>query len=96
MMINKRLIQAIYQNGPVLKYVRLLIKNSDLSEFEKLLINCQFLIGLTIITNYKDDFSWDNLFKILIRSSPSSLFKFQFYYYGRKLNSIIGGVENPC
>jgi hypothetical protein len=75
---NKRLIQAIYQNCPNLKYLELLIRNCNISEFEKLLINCNYLEGLYIIINDSD---WEKLFEVLIRSSPSSLFKFKFYFY---------------
>jgi hypothetical protein len=73
---NKRLIQAIYQNCPNLKYLKLLIRNRNISEFEKLLVNCEYLDGLYIII---DDIDWAKLFEILTRSSPISLFKFKFY-----------------
>ncbi|RIA80295.1 hypothetical protein C1645_838951 [Glomus cerebriforme] len=36
---NKRIIQAIYQNCPNLKYLKLLIRNSNIVELEQLLIN---------------------------------------------------------
>src|SRR5581483_4017309 len=39
----ERLIQAIYQNCPSLRYLRLSIFNENITEFENLLINCQFL-----------------------------------------------------
>ncbi|GBC03278.1 hypothetical protein RclHR1_05050003 [Rhizophagus clarus] len=74
---NKRLIQAIYQNCPNLNYLELLIMNSNISEFEKLLIKCKYLDGLFIITY---NINWVDLFKILTRSSPSSLYKFKFYF----------------
>jgi hypothetical protein len=74
---NKRLIQAIYQNCPNLKYLELSIGNS-ISEFEKLLINCKYLDGLYI---FVEDTDWERLFEVLIRSSPTSLFKFKFYFY---------------
>jgi hypothetical protein len=74
---NKRLIQAIYQNCPKLKYLELSIGNS-ISEFEKLLINCKYLDGLYIIM---EDTDWEGLFEVLTRSSPTSLFKFKFYFY---------------
>ena len=49
-----------------------------------MLINCQCLDGL-VITNYISIFSdsyldWDNLFNILVKSSPTSLFKFKFHF----------------
>ncbi|GBB88054.1 hypothetical protein RclHR1_01460004 [Rhizophagus clarus] len=77
---NKRLIQAIYQNCPNLKYLELLIRNNNISEFEKLLIKCKYLDGLFIlITDDTDD--WTDLFEVLTRSSPSGLYKFKFYFY---------------
>ncbi|GBC30733.1 uncharacterized protein OCT59_015881 [Rhizophagus irregularis] len=75
---NKRLIRAIYQNCPNLKYLKLLIKDSNIWELEKLLINCKYLDGLFIMT--EDHIDWVELFKILTRSSPTSLFKFKFYF----------------
>jgi hypothetical protein len=74
---NKRLIRAIYQNCPNLKYLKLLIRNSNISEFEKLLINCKYLDGLYIIMDNTD---CERLIEILTRSSPTSLFKFKFYF----------------
>ena len=44
---------------------------------EKLLINCQCLDGLVIGFNM---YNWNNLFKILTRSSPTGLFKFKFSF----------------
>ncbi|GBB91256.1 hypothetical protein RclHR1_18400005 [Rhizophagus clarus] len=81
---NKRLIQAIYQNCPNLNYLELLIRNSNISEFEKLLIKCKYLDGLFIIIDNTD---WDDLFKILARSSPSGLYKFKFYFSDETPNS---------
>jgi hypothetical protein len=74
---NKRLIQAIYQKCPNLKYLKLLIRISNISKFEKLLVNCKYLDGLYIVI---DDTNWAKLFEILTRSSPISLFKFKFYF----------------
>jgi hypothetical protein len=74
---NKRLIRAIYQNCPNLKYLKLLIRNSNISEFEKLLINCKYVDGLYIDMENTD---YERLFEILTRSSPTSLFKFIFYF----------------
>ncbi|RIA92252.1 hypothetical protein C1645_820935 [Glomus cerebriforme] len=83
---NKRIIQTIYQNCPNLKYLKLLFRNSNNLELEKLLINCQYLSGLyIIINNMEDEFDWDYLFKILTKSSPISLFKFKFSIYSDKL-----------
>src|SRR5207249_263488 len=71
--------QAIYLNCPNLRYLKLLIKNSNFSELEKLLINCQYLNGLCILFNDKE-IDFDYLFKILTKSSPASLFRFKIYF----------------
>ena len=58
------------------------IRNRNILEFENLLNNCQYLSGLLIIIIGRTDtdvFDWDNLFEILTKSSPTSLFKFKFY-----------------
>jgi hypothetical protein len=80
---SKTFIQAIYQNCPNLIHLKLILNNDlDLiiSEFESLLINCQFLNELIIIGmhNNNEIFSWDKLFKVLVKSSPISLLKFKF------------------
>ncbi|GBB88703.1 hypothetical protein RclHR1_15270004 [Rhizophagus clarus] len=80
-MNNKKIIQAIYQNCPNLKYLKLLFRNSNIIELENLLINCQHLVGLFVIGSTADVFDWDKLFETLTRSSPISLFKFKFYSY---------------
>ncbi|RIA92269.1 hypothetical protein C1645_874901 [Glomus cerebriforme] len=89
---NNRIIQAIYQNCSNLKYLKLSLRNNDIKEFENLLINCQYLDELFIPVNSMDDtFYWDNLFNILTKSSPTSLFKFKFSFkYNRaiKLESL--------
>src|SRR5581483_2990214 len=80
---NKRIIQAIYKNCSNLRYLKLPIRNDCISELEKLLINCQYLDGLFIFiynTTFLE-FSWDHLFEILAKSSPTSLFKFKFDFY---------------
>ncbi|CAG8687972.1 hypothetical protein GLOIN_2v1780470 [Rhizophagus irregularis DAOM 181602=DAOM 197198] len=84
---NRMLIKSIYQNCPLLRYLKLLIHNDIISELEMLLTNCQYLNGLVIII-LENGFDWNNLFKILIRSSPTSLFKFKFSSYGLKLESL--------
>ena len=76
---NKRIIQAIYQKCPNLKYLKLLFRKSSLLELENLLINCQNLNGLFIVVGEMID--WDDLFKVLAKSSPTSLFKFKFWFY---------------
>ncbi|RIA79727.1 hypothetical protein C1645_840068 [Glomus cerebriforme] len=87
---NKRIIQAIYQHCPNLRYLQLFVRNSNIREFEKLLIKCQYLKGLYIIIN-DISYDWNNLFEILAKSSPPSLFKFKFnlcYTYYIKLESL--------
>ncbi|RIA86744.1 hypothetical protein C1645_828810 [Glomus cerebriforme] len=87
---NKKIIQTIYQNCPNLKYLKLLLMNCNILELEKLLINCQYLDGLHISNTRDDIFNWDNLFEILTKSSPISLFKFKFnnYHTTPKLDSL--------
>ncbi|GES74654.1 hypothetical protein GLOIN_2v1777651 [Rhizophagus clarus] len=80
---NQRIIQVIYQNCPFLKYLKLKLINSNILELENLLINCHHLDGLFIITNNTTDsvFDWNNLFVILTKSTPITLFKFKFSFY---------------
>ncbi|GBB99244.1 hypothetical protein RclHR1_03460013 [Rhizophagus clarus] len=79
---NRRIIRTIYQNCPRLKYFCLPIRNDNISELKNLLINCQHLNGLVVpISNEDDYFDWDEMFKILTKSSPIGLFKFKFYFY---------------
>jgi hypothetical protein len=88
------IIQAIYQNCPNLKYLKLtLIANFNtlISEFESLLANCQLLDGLIleIDEDINNEFKWDEFFLILAKSSPINLFKFKFNFYNTiKLNDI--------
>ncbi|PKK74797.1 hypothetical protein RhiirC2_846555 [Rhizophagus irregularis] len=87
---NKILIQAIYHNCPNLIYLELLYRNENILDLEKLLINCQYLKRIDFnIYYYKESLfhvsfysyvKWDNLFNILAKSSPSSLFEFVFKY----------------
>ena len=76
---SQRIIQSIYQNCPNLRYFsfHLIFNDSNISEFEKLLINCQYLNGL-VIASYKP--GWDDVFKVLTKSSPTGLFKFKFRF----------------
>jgi hypothetical protein len=80
---NKKIIQAIYQNCPNLKYLKILVRNNNILELERLLISCQYLNGLYIIVSNIQDrmFQWNKLFEILTKSSPTSLFKFKFNSY---------------
>ncbi|GBB99917.1 hypothetical protein RclHR1_03680012 [Rhizophagus clarus] len=80
---NKRVLQAIYKNCPNLKYLKILLKNSNFVELNKLLINCKRLEGLYILENSQGDnefFDWEILFETLTKSSPSNLFKFKFQF----------------
>ncbi|GBB98585.1 hypothetical protein RclHR1_03270008 [Rhizophagus clarus] len=77
---NKRIIQAIYTNCPNLRYLKLMLRNKNIIELKNLLVNCQHLSGLFIISNMVDTFDWDNLFEILTETSPTSLFKFKFSF----------------
>ncbi|GES74754.1 hypothetical protein GLOIN_2v1881634 [Rhizophagus clarus] len=77
---NKKLIQAIYDKCPNIKYLKILVRNRNIPELEKLLTNCPHLnrLYLFIVDNQEHTFDWDKLFEILIRSSSTSLFKFAF------------------
>ncbi|RIA95088.1 hypothetical protein C1645_817206 [Glomus cerebriforme] len=77
---NKRIIQAIYQNCPYLEYLKLSLRNRNIIEFEKLLVNCKYLNEF-LIDRLTSEFDWDNLFKVLTKSSPNRLFKFKFYSF---------------
>src|SRR5438045_114498 len=72
---NKMLIQSIHQNCPNLKYLGMPFKNDCVSELEKLLTKCQCLDGLYIyhVSRVKET-DWSELFKILAKSSPKSLY----------------------
>ncbi|RGB43398.1 hypothetical protein C1646_680882, partial [Rhizophagus diaphanus] len=85
----KMLIQAIYQNCPNIRYLKLSFDIKILiPEFENLLISCQFLIGLIIHVRKDYKFRWGKLFRILAKSSPISLFKFKFYSKEFKLKDL--------
>jgi hypothetical protein len=73
-MNNKKIIQAIYQKCPKLEYLKLNLKSSNITEFEKILINCQYLNQLFIIVD--NLFEQQELFEILSKSSPTSLYNF--------------------
>jgi hypothetical protein len=81
----KLLIQAIHQNCPNIRYLKLSLgrdffdRNLLIPEFENLLINCQQLSGLIIKMCKGHEFSWDKFFLVLARSAPPGLFKFKFY-----------------
>ncbi|PKK73883.1 hypothetical protein RhiirC2_775475 [Rhizophagus irregularis] len=90
-----RLIQAIYQNCPNLRYLKTPIKNCNLPEFKRLLTNCQELNGLIIIDEKR--LNYEELFNILTESSPKSLFKFKFIFnkkFGNKLTSLKSIFDN--
>ncbi|PKC01687.1 hypothetical protein RhiirA5_426302 [Rhizophagus irregularis] len=75
---NKKLIQVIYQNCPNIKYLKLIISNCGILEFETLLIRCKYLKVLYLIID-DNQFDWNKLFEILSKSSSTSLFKFKLY-----------------
>ncbi|RIA92238.1 hypothetical protein C1645_820923 [Glomus cerebriforme] len=86
---NKKLIQVIYQNCPNLEYLKLVFRNSNILELENLLIKCQHLNELFFIISDLLTFNWETLFIILTKSSPISLFKFEFDFFELpKLNSL--------
>jgi hypothetical protein len=89
---NRIIIQAIYQNCPNLKYLKITFKNDNILELKNLLISCQQLSGLFIIIDNTDYFfDWNNMFKILINSSPIRLFKFKFWVENIPIN--LGSLE---
>ena len=73
--VNKRIFQGIYKNCPNLEYLKLLSKHSSSLELENLLISCQHLKGLFLIM-----FDYEDLFKVLTKSSPTGLFKFKLIF----------------
>jgi hypothetical protein len=89
---NKIIIKTIYQNCPKLKYLKLVLRNSSILELEKLLITCQYLDELYLF-DY-DEIDLNNLFKILAKSSPTSLFKFKFAFSQIDLDSLEIFFEN--
>ncbi|GBB98116.1 hypothetical protein RclHR1_03140015 [Rhizophagus clarus] len=75
-----RLTQAIHNNCPNLKFLRLaLFYTIDSSfEYKNLFTKCQFLEGL-IIDAHNSFFDWDKLFEVLSESTSVNLFKFKFF-----------------
>ena len=57
-----------------------MFRNCNILELEKLLNNCQYLKVLFILI-CDSEFDWNNLFEILAKSSPTTLFKFKFSFY---------------
>ncbi|GBC00710.1 hypothetical protein RclHR1_03950006 [Rhizophagus clarus] len=76
---NKRTIYAIYQNCPKLRNLKLSVRSRNILELENLLSNCVYLSELYIYNSTDIVFNWDNLFRILAKSSPTHLFRFKFY-----------------
>jgi hypothetical protein len=92
---HRRLIRAIYQNCPNLRYLYMPIKEQNIPEFEKLLINCQNLNGLVFMNELY--FDYKSLYEVLNRSSPISLYKFKFYFnrkFGPKFKSLKSFFDN--
>ncbi|RGB37226.1 hypothetical protein C1646_757181 [Rhizophagus diaphanus] len=87
---NKKIIQAICQSCLNLMHLELYYLDANVLELEKLLTRCQYLNKLVFHFSskffssnfFQDKFiiDWGNLFNILAASSPSSLFKFTFYF----------------
>jgi hypothetical protein len=88
----RSLIQTIYQNCPNLKYINVPIKDAVVTEFEKLLVNSQYLNGLVIEREF--DFNYKSIFEVLTRSSPPNLFKFKFSFEGMKLRLKLKSLES--
>ena len=69
---NKRIIQSIDRNCPNLKYLKIMVRNSNILELEKLLIKCKYLNVLYLLiyitpntNNTNSTIDWDNLFEML-------------------------------
>ncbi|PKY26394.1 hypothetical protein RhiirB3_441686 [Rhizophagus irregularis] len=78
---TKEIIQVICQNCPNLTHLEFYYKNCNVLDLEKLLIKCQYLKILGIYYIVEDEFmNWDNLFNILVTSSPLSLHKLKIIY----------------
>jgi hypothetical protein len=95
-------VQSIYQNCPNLRYLKLILFdesfNGKISDFEILLTNCNYLEGL-IVDNSRltVSFGLDNFYKILTKSSPTSLFKFKIkfsYYICHEKESLVTFFNN--
>ncbi|PKY61284.1 hypothetical protein RhiirA4_550909 [Rhizophagus irregularis] len=69
-------IQAIHQSCPYLKYLKLVITDGNVEEFEKILINCSYLSVLYIDAELI--YGWDVLLEILTKLSSANLFKLKF------------------
>jgi hypothetical protein len=88
-------VRSIYQNCPNLRYLKLTLFNElfdgEISDFETLLTNCKYLEGLIVdMCRLTLSFDMNNFYKILAKSSPTSLFKFKFSlgYFRRELESL--------
>ncbi|RIA84307.1 hypothetical protein C1645_832457 [Glomus cerebriforme] len=77
-----KLIQAIYQNCPNIKYLKIPLSNKCNLELENLLIKCQNLEGLYLILREE---KCEELLETLAKSSPNSLFKFKFQLHKHNL-----------
>ena len=80
------LAKAIYQNCPNLTYLQLVLNKNNFLELENLLINCQHLNGLVIkINDLLNICKWEDIFKMLTKSSPTGLYSFKFYWYSSEI-----------
>jgi hypothetical protein len=69
---KRELYRLFIQNVQISNILKL---NSNILEFENILIKCQYLDRLVIVGPFVCD--WKRFFEILARSSPTSLFKFK-------------------
>ncbi|GBB87260.1 hypothetical protein RclHR1_01370019 [Rhizophagus clarus] len=85
---NKIIIQSIYKKCPKLRYLKIQLRNENISDFEKILINCKYLDGLHCVINndfFHDDgssdvFNWDYLFEVFYKSSPFNFYKIKLIF----------------
>ncbi|POG68121.1 hypothetical protein GLOIN_2v1878576 [Rhizophagus irregularis DAOM 181602=DAOM 197198] len=91
---NEKIIQAIYENCPNLQYLKLSYNLAGLliSGLENLLTSCQFLNELVIETH--NNYNMDELFILLTKFSPITLFKFEFITYEINLDNIKLFLDN--
>ncbi|GBC13207.2 hypothetical protein GLOIN_2v1786944 [Rhizophagus irregularis DAOM 181602=DAOM 197198] len=97
-LFTDQLLCRISQHCSNLKYLRIDLDDMYLHNFEQVLLNCQSLEGIFIYHyrdgNYLPEIG-DNLLKILINSSPLSLFKIDIGSYNiYKIHSLRNFFEN--
>ncbi|PKY44396.1 hypothetical protein RhiirA4_458689 [Rhizophagus irregularis] len=97
-LFTDQLLCRVSQHCSNLKYLRIDLDDMYLHNFEQVLLNCQSLEGIFIYHyrdgNYLPEIG-DNLLKILINSSPLSLFKIDIGSYNiYKIHSLRNFFEN--